>query len=258
MTTTKLVFETLRFPENIYEAMRFAAPAMCEEETRPYLQGLHFDSRADGLWLLATDGYRMHATKLTDTKLPAFKWRIGTQDVRRILADMRAKKVRAKTALRIDFAAGQVTVGASRYAMHNDHGRLNFQRILPRETKPLVTFSHTIDLKDFLAAAKHLTRGAVRIERGPDDATSLSCQTVIGKGEGKATMALTLTEGAANGEGFKAVGVNSTYLADAFAALGWGYVSVKGDPDYGAAPMLIERRTTSGPERYCVIMPMRI
>lgn len=254
-----MIHETTKFPESMYEATRFASYAMCEEETQPYLQGLHFDARGKGgLWLLATDGHRLHATRLGDTDFGTWKWRIENKDVRTVLAAMRTKKVRAKTPLRIDFSAGQFVVGANRYAMHNDHGQLDFQRVMPREKKPLVTFSHAIDMKDFLAASKTLTRGPVKITRGEEDSVTLGSSAAIGRRAHKAALTMTLAADVACGEGFQAVGVNALYLADAFAALGWGYVSVKGDPEYNAAPLLLECRTINGPERLCVIMPMRI
>ncbi len=254
-----LIHETTKFPENLYEAMRFASYAMCKRHGHPHLQGLHFDARGKGgLWMLATDGHRLHATKLVNTDFGTWKWRIETKDVRTVLAAMRTKKVRAKTPLRIDFSAGQFVVGANRYAMHNDHVQLDFQRVMPREQKPLVTFSHAIDMKDFLAASKTLTRGPVKITRGEEDSVTLGSSAENGRRAHKTALTLTLAADVECGEGFQAVGVNALYLADAFAALGWGCVSVKGDPEDNAAPLLLECRTINGPERLCVVLPMRI
>lgn len=253
-----LIHETTKFPEDIYEAMRFASYAMYEEGTRYYLMGLHFDARGkDGLWLLATDGHRMHATKLKNSDVGTFKWRIGPKDARAILAAMRAKKVRAKTPLRIDFSAGSIEVGAARYKMET--GAQDFTRIMPRTTDPLATFSATTDLKDFLAAAKTLGRGrALKVERNDSNSVTLSAKAYLGPNENQASISACLTKNVSAADNFAAVGINPGYLADVFAALGWGYVSMLGDPTYPGAPLQFERRTTNGPERMCIMGPMRI
>jgi len=119
----------------LLKAITMVSPAIAEEETRPVLCAIYFESTGTMLHLTAADGFRLHTVKIK-AKIPKGDFLISKDDVQRV-----TKLLHKATAATI--ATDQPTVffstGSQQVKCQKVIGRFpNYRKLIPDFDNPIV------------------------------------------------------------------------------------------------------------------------
>lgn len=234
------------------EALTHVRPAMSTEETRYYLQGVQFERRADddgaaALFLVATDGHRLHHVRLAAPE--------GCEGMPDGIVPRKAvpiiQTLCAESRVDVAFAPGKMRVEAGETVLVSklvDGNFPDWRRVLPASAAYRCQFDPRA-LEDALgrvvAISNDKTR-AVRLDIG-GGAIELTC-TCAETGTASETI-----EAVCDGEPVT-IGFNGKFLADVLAQLPGDSAVVKFSDSTG--PTGWSKAEAS--DRACVLMPMRV
>ena len=125
---------TVEIPVGAFKAVALAAG---QQDIRYYLNGMLIEQAKDGLYLVATDGHRMHAMRVRqDVVLP-----VGAQVIVPNDAIAKVKPNRQMATLVVELAddlrSGTLAYFGDRFTWVASEGRFpDWRRVLPREAKP--------------------------------------------------------------------------------------------------------------------------
>ena len=232
------------------EALAHARPAMCTEETRYYLNGVLVERREGCLWIVATDGHRLHAVSL------------AAPDGSEPLADMTASLIVPRKAVpiiqtlcaegRIDlaFSQGKMMLVAGETTLVSkliDGTFPDWRRVVPESADKSCDFDPRA-LEDALGRVAAIHTGkerAVKVDIGGDCIElSVSCP--------ETGTAIEEIEAANQGEAV--IGFNGRFLADVLAQLPGEHATVAFTNGDGPTKW----SKAIGSDRFCVLMPMRV
>ena len=231
---------------DLSEALAHARPAMSSEEARYYLNGVLFQRQEAELWIVATDGHRLHAVHLpapdgseplADSIVP----RKAVPIIQTLCAEARVDVAFAPGKMRL--CAGETTLVSKLI----DGSFPDWRRVVPQSTDKRCDFGPRA-LEDALGRVAAIHTGkerAVKLDIG-GDAIEL---TVTCPDAGMAT-----EEVEASNDGEATIGFNARFLADVLAQLP-GEDAVLAFTD-GTGPTKWSK--PDGGDRFCVLMPMRV
>jgi DNA polymerase-3 subunit beta len=232
------------------EALAHVKPAMSAEETRYYLNGVLVERRDGELFLVATDGSRLHVVALpapdgseplADIEQSLIVPRKAAPIIAGLCAEARVDIALAKGKMRID--SGE-TVMVSKLI---DGNFPDWRRVVPASAPN----SCSIDPRALEAALGRVN--AINTSKDP--------AVKLGIGAGEITLSARCPEtgeavesvehGGLNGEACE-IGFNARYLADVLAQLPGESAAVQFSDAAGPA------KWSKAEDRFCVLMPMRV
>lgn len=234
------------------EALTHVRPAMSNEETRYYLNGVQFERRADddgadALFVVATDGHRLHHVRLP---APEGCEALGDSIVPRKAVPI-IQTLCDEARIDVAFAPGKMRIDAGETVLVSklvDGSFPDWRRVLPAGATNECWFDPRA-LEDALgrvaAVSTDKTR-AVRLNFGTheieisctDPATGTASETIEADGTGEMC----------------AIGFNGRFLADVLAQLPGDSAVVKFSDSTGQTGW----SKGESSDRACVLMPMRV
>lgn len=235
------------------EALTHARPAMSNEETRYYLNGVQFERRADddgagALFVVATDGNRLHHVRLA---APEGSETLGDSIVPRKAVPI-IQTLCAESRVDVAFASGKMRVEAGETVLVSkliDGNFPDWRRVLPTGATSECRFDPRAleeALGRVIAISNDKTR-AVKLEFGASS-IELSC-TCPDTGTASETI-----EAEQRRDDICAIGFNGRFLADVLAQLSGDSATVRFSDSTG--PTGWSKGDAS--DRACVLMPMRV
>lgn len=231
---------------DLAEALAHARPAMSTEETRYYLNGVLFQRQEAELWVVATDGHRLHAVHLP---APDGSEALGDSIVPRKAVPIIAALC-AEARVDVAFSAGKMRLCAGETTLTSkliDGNFPDWRRVVPNNADSFCNMDPRA-LEDALGRVAAIHTGKERAVK-LDVASAAVTLTVTCPETGTAT-----EEIEADAEGEATIGFNAKFLADVLAQLP-GDDAVFTFTD-GAGPTKWTK--PDGGDRFCVLMPMRV
>lgn len=231
---------------DLAEALAHARPAMSTEETRYYLNGVLFQRWEAELWLVATDGSRLHSVGLP---APDGSEPLGDSIVPRKAVPIIATLC-AEARVDVAFSPGKMRLCAGETTLTSkliDGNFPDWRRVVPQGADQTCSFDPRA-LEEALGRVAAIHTGKERAVK-LDIASGSITLTVTCPETGTATEEI---EAAASGE--CTIGFNARYLADVLAQLPGDSATVA----FSDASGPLKWSKGDGADRFCVLMPMRV
>lgn len=240
------------------EALTHARPAMSNEETRYYLNGVQFERRADddgadALFVVATDGHRLHHVRLAAPE--------GCEALADSIVPRKAvpiiQTLCAESRVDVAFAPGKMRIEAGETVLVSkliDGNFPDWRRVLPASAAYRCQFDPRAleeALGRVIAISNDKTR-AVKLEFGVS-AIELTC-TCPETGTASETIEAVSWHAEDGPDATCAIGFNGKFLADVLAQLPGESAVVRFSDSTGQTGW----SKAEASDRACVLMPMRV
>lgn len=251
------------FVNELMAALAFASPAIAQEVTRPYLCGVRIDFIPGHVAIVATDGHRLHCTKIEgnwagDTGRAAFVPHKTVKAIIKAFYSVKAQRGGTKhgsfLTWSLDYSTGTLKIGAQTFGC--EEAQLDWQRVIPRDPQLFASF-HSVHAQHICDAAQAVDAPVkFSIDNSvPENKLCLSAKRHSSQSKSAPkdnVLRMHALVDAVVGAATHDTAFNPRYLKHAFAVLGTGiYMYQEG---YGCPAKF----TAGDSNQFVVLMPMRV